>query len=241
MPAPPLFPALSGVARVRVAANAATQPQHATPSAPPITRTPFLPPVPVVVAPAIPPSLSSAAFAPAFEPRVAHADLAFVSHCTMAAPAAATYPVAYSSPLGELSDDNMALDSDTDSASDSAAPAPAPQTAVHAQPHIQFSALNNDDDSDAEGDVDADGDADIDAEGDPDYADADADDAGVVEQYQVAGGSGVSSKVCVCVYLNFILAWGSDRSLYLVLIFRMWYRSSEVCVSHFTTLISCAH
>lgn len=125
---------------------------------------------------------------------------------TIAAAVAAYAPLArYSSPLGELSDDNMALDSNSDSASDnSAAPAPATTTsavlAIHAPQ--SFSALN--DDSDAEGDVDAEGDADVDAEGDLDYAD-DAD-AGGVPVYPAAGGSGVSSKVSVC--LNFIHGWG---------------------------------
>lgn len=121
----------------------------------------------------------------------------------MAAPAAAAYPLAsYSSPLAELSDDNMAIESNSDSDQ------PAPVVPFHAR--YQHPPAP-DDDSDAEGDVDADadGDADVDAEGDPDYAD-DADAAPPTNDvYPTAGGSGVSSKVSVCLNFYFIYVWGN--------------------------------
>lgn len=109
------------------------------------------------------------------------------------AASSAAYAHHFSSPLGELSDDNMAIDSD--SASSVAVTPPVPRAAP-----VVSTANNLDDDSDANGDdadADADADGDADAEADPDYAE-DGDDGAANESaavFQAASGSRVSSKV----------------------------------------------
>lgn len=95
----------------------------------------------------------------------------------------------FSSPLADLSDDNMALESD-DVPSGVNSPAPANHVVV---PSISQSFQQLGDESDAEGDPD-DGDADGDA--DPDY-DEDADVEVANDVFAAPGGSRMSSKVCI--------------------------------------------
>ncbi|KAH8119064.1 transcription regulator [Phellopilus nigrolimitatus] len=99
----------------------------------------------------------------------------------MAAPASNTY-APFSSPLGDLSDDNMALDSDS---SNSAASASVQNN--------NGNVVLQDDDSDAEGDADVDAEGDADAEADPDYAD-DGDNDAANDALAAPGGSRLSSK-----------------------------------------------
>jgi hypothetical protein len=102
-----------------------------------------------------------------------------------------------SSPLGDLSDEDMAVDS-------SSSPASAQSPNVYRP--------NEDSDADANGELDVDADADADADGDAD-ADADAEaDPDFVEEAETmiidtparqptAGSSGFSSKVCLWLIL----------------------------------------
>ncbi|KAI5120346.1 hypothetical protein M0805_009421 [Coniferiporia weirii] len=102
----------------------------------------------------------------------------------MAAPASETFAPSFSSPLADLSDDNMAIDS---SNSDSTSDIPVP---VRANNNGNALAVQEDD-SDADADADAEGD--VDAEADPDYAE-DGDNDAVNEVYAAPGGSRLSSK-----------------------------------------------
>lgn len=103
------------------------------------------------------------------------------------------YPHRASSPLGDLSDDNMHLDSDS--------PAPASASAARRA----HSPLSEHDSSDADANGEDEGDAD--AEADPDYdgdvdALADNDDS---KLFRVAGSSRVSSKVSTHVLISSLL------------------------------------
>lgn len=141
----------------------------------------------------LPPSLVVDAHIPHTSLEVIFSTMAAAQHST-------AYGHHLSSPLGDLSDDNMAIDSDSESSSASASAASPPRRI----PQIKNHATGDSDvdvrvpnDQDADADADADGDAD--AEADPDYADDDDDNAqsslAVPAHYGAPGGSRLSSKV----------------------------------------------
>lgn len=133
-----------------------------------------------------------------------------------AAPNSSAYTNHLSSPLAELSDDNMAIDSDSDSSSASVS---APASPPRRPPVINHTAVDSDAPNDQDADADADADGDADAEADPDYADDDDDNVqsslAVPAHYSAPGGSRLSSKVrfrpepvtsCFLVALNLVIS-----------------------------------